>query len=74
MKEGEGDKLQLRDTIIGMDGKVKADTMAKGKSKMYEIKLKKLSAKAGRKPCNSCLSIANGGCLFPATWLLGKKA
>ena len=51
LKEGKGDKPRLRDTIgilytiNGLDGKNKVDTMIKGKSKMYEIKLEKIISK-----------------------------
>lgn len=51
LKEGKGEKPRLKDTvgilytISGIDGKVKVDTMAKGKAKMYEIVLQKIVSK-----------------------------
>ncbi|MDD2724318.1 MAG: FKBP-type peptidyl-prolyl cis-trans isomerase N-terminal domain-containing protein [Methylovulum sp.] len=51
LKEGKGEKPRLKDTvgimytISGIDGKLKADTMTKGKAKMYEIKLEKILSK-----------------------------
>ncbi len=51
LQEGKGDTPRPRDTIgilykiTGLDGSVKVDTMIKGKSKMYEIKLEKMLSK-----------------------------
>lgn len=51
LKAGKGEKPRLKDTvgilytISGIDGKVKVDTMTKGKAKMYEILLQKIVSK-----------------------------
>ncbi|NOU22877.1 MAG: hypothetical protein HOO93_14035 [Methyloglobulus sp.] len=51
LKEGKGEKPRLKDTvgimytISGIDGKVKVNTMTKGKAKMYEILLQKIVSK-----------------------------
>ena len=51
LKAGKGEKPRLKDTvgilytISGIDGKVKVDTMTKGKAKMYEVMLQKIVSK-----------------------------
>ncbi|NOS73328.1 MAG: hypothetical protein HOP36_02060 [Methyloglobulus sp.] len=51
LKAGKVEKPRLKDTvgilytISGIDGKVKVDTMTKGKAKMYEILLQKIVSK-----------------------------
>lgn len=79
LKDSESEKPKLKDTIgiyytiSSIDGKVKVDTMTKGKAKMYEIVLQKIVTKG----CQEALQLmpldSKWQLLIPGELALGEK-
>jgi FKBP-type peptidyl-prolyl cis-trans isomerase len=78
LKDSESEKPKLKDTIgilytiSSIDGKVKVDTMTKGKAKMYEIVLQKIVTK-GWQEALQLMPLDGKWQLLPGELALGEK-
>lgn len=79
LQEGKGEKPAANDTvgisyaISGIDGKVKIDTLIKGKTRMYEIALQKIVSKGWREALQLMPQGSKWRLFIPGELAFGEK-